>query len=69
VIIAARSHLDTLLSMKVFRQVVESGSFVDAAERQNLSTAVTSKHLVFLEKHLGIRRTLIYESDSTYRNI
>jgi hypothetical protein len=45
----------TLLSMKVFRQVVESGSFVGAAERLNLSTAMTSKHLMFLEKHLGSR--------------
>jgi DNA-binding transcriptional LysR family regulator len=47
--------MDTLLSMKVFRQVVESGSFVAAAERLNLSTAMTSKHLVHLEKHLGSR--------------
>jgi len=41
--------------MKVFRQVVESGSFVGAAERLSLSTAMTSKHLVHLEKHLGTR--------------
>src|SRR3981189_3737855 len=47
--------MDTLLSMKVFRQVVESGSFVGAAERLNLSTAMTSKHLMYLEKHLGTR--------------
>jgi DNA-binding transcriptional LysR family regulator len=49
------STMDTLLSMKVFRQVVESGSFVGAAERLNLSTAMTSKHLMHLEKHLGTR--------------
>ena len=49
------SEMDTLLSMKVFRQVVESGSFVGAAERLNLSTAMTSKHLMHLEKHLGTR--------------
>jgi hypothetical protein len=30
------SGMDTPLSMKVFRQVVESGSFVGAAERLNL---------------------------------
>src|SRR3984957_20714371 len=48
-------YMDTLLSMKVFRQVVGSGSFVGAAERLNLSTAMTSKHLNFLEKHLGSR--------------
>src|ERR1700722_11860019 len=47
--------MDTLLSMKVFRQVVESGSFVGAAERLNLSTAMTSKHLMHLEEHLGTR--------------
>src|SRR5882762_8138112 len=47
--------MDTLLSMKVFRQVVESGSFVAAAERLSLSTAMTSKHLVHLENHLGTR--------------
>jgi DNA-binding transcriptional LysR family regulator len=47
--------MDTLLSMKVFRQVVESGSFVAAAERLSLSTAMTSKHLMHLEKHLGTR--------------
>ena len=49
------SAMDTLLSMKVFRQVVESGSFVGAAERLNLSTAMTSKHLMHLEQHLGTR--------------
>jgi DNA-binding transcriptional LysR family regulator len=49
------STMDTLLSMKVFRQVVESGSFVGAAERLSLSTAMTSKHLMHLEKHLGTR--------------
>jgi len=38
--------MDTLLSMKVFRQVVESGSFVAAAERLSLSTAMTSAYVV-----------------------
>src|ERR1700716_3465466 len=49
------SDMDTLLSMKVFRQVVESGSFVGAAERLSLSKAMTSKHLMYLERHLGTR--------------
>ena len=49
------SAMDTLLSMKVFRQVVESGSFVGAAERLSVSTAMTSKHVMHLEKHLGTR--------------
>lgn len=47
--------MDTLLSMKVFRQVVESGSFVAAAERIDLSTAMTSKHVMNLERNLGVR--------------
>jgi DNA-binding transcriptional LysR family regulator len=47
--------MDTLLSMRVFRGVVEAGSFVGAAERLSLSTAMTSKHLMYLEKHLGTR--------------
>jgi DNA-binding transcriptional LysR family regulator len=51
----AAPTMDTLFSMKVFRQVVESGAFVAAAERLSLSTATTSKHIVHLEKHLGTR--------------
>jgi DNA-binding transcriptional LysR family regulator len=41
--------------MKVFRQVVESGTFVAAAERLNLSAAMTSKHLFNMERRLGTR--------------
>jgi DNA-binding transcriptional LysR family regulator len=41
--------------MKVFRQVVEHGSFVAAAEHFNLSTANVSKHVMSLEKRLGVR--------------
>ena len=47
--------VDTLTSIKVFRQVVESGSFVAAAERLNLSTAMTTKHIMHIEKRLGTR--------------
>ena len=47
--------MDTLTSIKVFRQVVESGSFVGASERLNLSTAMTTKHIMHLEKRLGTR--------------
>ena len=47
--------MDTLLSMKVFRQIVESGSFIAAAERLDLSTAMTSKHVMNLERNLGVR--------------
>src|SRR5437879_1097027 len=51
----AMSRVDTLVSMKVFRQVVESGSSVGAAERLSVSTAMTSKHVMHLETHLGTR--------------
>jgi DNA-binding transcriptional LysR family regulator len=47
--------VDTLTSIKVFRQVVESGSFVAAAERLDLSTAMVSKHVMHAEKRLGVR--------------
>ena len=47
--------MDTLISINVFRQVVESGSFVAAAERLDLSTAMTTKHIKHLEKRLGTR--------------
>jgi DNA-binding transcriptional LysR family regulator len=47
--------MDTLTSIKVFRQVVESGHFVAAAEHLNLSTANVSKHVMSLEKRLGVR--------------
>jgi DNA-binding transcriptional LysR family regulator len=47
--------MDTLTSIKVFRRVVESGSFVAAAERMDLSAAMVSKHVMQLEKRLGVR--------------
>jgi DNA-binding transcriptional LysR family regulator len=47
--------VDTLTSIKVFRQVVESGSFVAAADRLELSTAMVSKHVMHAEKRLGVR--------------
>jgi DNA-binding transcriptional LysR family regulator len=47
--------VDTLTSIRVFRQVVESGSFVAAAERMDLSTAMVSKHVAYVEKRLGVR--------------
>jgi DNA-binding transcriptional LysR family regulator len=48
-------QVDTLTSIKVFRQVVESGSFVAAAERMDISTAMVSKHVAHVEKRLGVR--------------
>jgi DNA-binding transcriptional LysR family regulator len=47
--------MDTLTGIKVFRQVVESGSFVAAAERLDLSTAMVSKHVIQVERRLGVR--------------
>lgn len=47
--------MDTLTSIKAFRQVVESGSFVAAAERMDLSTAMVSKHVMHVEERLGLR--------------
>jgi DNA-binding transcriptional LysR family regulator len=47
--------VDTLSSIKVFRQVVDSGSFISAAERVGLSTAMVSKHVMHIEKRLGVR--------------
>jgi DNA-binding transcriptional LysR family regulator len=47
--------VDTLTSIKVFRHVVEFGSFVSASERLDLSTAMVSKHVMHIEKRLGVR--------------
>ena len=47
--------MDTLTSIKVFRQVVESGSFVAAGERLDVSTAMVSKHVMHIEQRLGVR--------------
>ena len=48
-------RVDTLTSIKVFRQVVESGSFVAAADRLHLSTAMVSRHVMHAEKRIGVR--------------
>ncbi|WDD95554.1 LysR family transcriptional regulator [Burkholderia sp. FERM BP-3421] len=47
--------MDTLVSMNVFRFVVEVGSFVGAAERMQMSAAMASKHVMHLEQQLGAR--------------
>jgi len=39
----------------VFRQIVESGSFVAAGERLDISTAMVSKHVMHIEQRLGLR--------------
>ncbi|MFZ1905781.1 MAG: LysR family transcriptional regulator [Steroidobacteraceae bacterium] len=47
--------MDTLTSIKVFRQVVESGSFVAASERLDISTAMVSRHVMHVEGRIGAR--------------
>jgi DNA-binding transcriptional LysR family regulator len=47
--------VDTLTGIKVFLQVVESGSFVAAADRLDVSTAMVSKHVMNVEARLGVR--------------
>lgn len=53
--------MDTLLSIKVFCQVVQSGSFTRAAELLNISIPMTSKHVAHLEKHIGAQ--LLYRNN------
>lgn len=48
-------RMDTLTGIKVFLQVVESGSFVGAADRLEVSTAMVSKHVMSIEQRLGVR--------------
>lgn len=47
--------MDTLLSLKVFRQVVQSGSFTRAADHLDISTAMCSKHVSHLEHSVQAR--------------
>lgn len=47
--------MDTLLSLKVFCQIVEHGSFARAAEQLGISAPMASKHLSHLEKTLSTR--------------
>ena len=43
------------MSIKVFRTVVELGTFVAAADRLDLSTAMVSRHVMHVERRLGVR--------------
>lgn len=47
--------MDQLSAMKVFVQVVESGSFARASERLGISTTACSRQIADLEAHLGGR--------------
>ncbi len=47
--------MDRLDTMQTFVRVVEAGSFVAAAERLGISTAMASRHVQTLEARLGTR--------------
>lgn len=47
--------MDTLFSLKIFCAIVETGSFTQAADRLDISTAQASKHINALEKRLQAR--------------
>jgi DNA-binding transcriptional LysR family regulator len=47
--------MDLFFSIKIFQKVVDLNSFSQAAERLNMSTAMTSKYIKSLEEHLGVR--------------
>src|SRR5689334_25191993 len=47
--------MDRFAAIRVFAQVVESGSFAKAAARLGLSTTATSRHVAELEAHLQAR--------------
>lgn len=47
--------MDRFTALRVFRQVVELGSFAAAARQLSLSPAAISKNITELETHLGVR--------------
>lgn len=47
--------MDRMTSLRVFREVVEAGSFTAAAGRLAMSPPMASKHVAQLEKSLGAR--------------
>jgi DNA-binding transcriptional LysR family regulator len=47
--------MDRLTSLRVFREVVDAGSFAAAASRLDISAPMASKHVAQLEKSLGAR--------------
>ncbi|ULJ59971.1 LysR family transcriptional regulator [Wielerella bovis] len=57
--------MDTLFSMKVFCQVVQSGSFTRAADLLDISTPMASKHVAHLEKHIAAQ--LLYRNNRSLK--
>ena len=57
--------MDTLTGIKIFLQVIESGSFVAAAQRLDVSAVVVGRHVRGLERRLGVR--LLHRTGRTLR--
>lgn len=49
------NNMDTLISLRVLAAVAEHKSFAYVAERMNLSPAMTSKHVQYVEARVGAR--------------
>ena len=47
--------MDRLLSMRVFQKVIDEGGFASAARSLDMSSAVVTRLVADLEKHLGTR--------------
>jgi DNA-binding transcriptional LysR family regulator len=47
--------MDRLTSLRIFREIIETGSFSAAAERLNISAPMASKHIAALENETGAR--------------
>ena len=57
--------MDTLFSMKVFCQIVQSGSFTRAADLLDISIPMASKHVSHLEKTIGAQ--LLYRNNRSLK--
>jgi DNA-binding transcriptional LysR family regulator len=49
------AFMDQLQTMRAFTKVVEEGSFIQAAEKLEISPQLVSKYVSQLETHLGVR--------------
>lgn len=47
--------MDKFSTMKVFQQIIDTGSFIAASEKLGISKAMTSTHIRNLEDELGVR--------------
>lgn len=65
--------MDTLLCMRSFEKIAESGSFAEAARVLNLSPSTVTKHVSHLERRIGARlfnrntrRVVLTEAGAAY---